>query len=47
MRVAETKEVYLFAQNVAVDAFAYITERTRISTNATIGFVRGVGVKWI
>lgn len=47
MRVAETKVVYLFAQNVVVDAFVYITERTRISTNATIGFVRGVGVKWI
>lgn len=47
MKAEETKEVYLFVRNVVVGAFVYITERTRISTNATIGFVRGVGVKWI
>ena len=47
MKVEKTKVAYLFAQNVVVDAFVYITERTRISTNVTISSARGVGVKWI
>ena len=47
MKVEETKVVYLSVQNVVVDVFAFITERTRISTNVTISSVRGVGVKWI